>query len=137
MLTPDVFLGFLFHVHTEKGKLRFFKSQHSVLFHTDLSSSLGSGHEGEEHVSDFGVKVGFCYNVEVRVKGTVVWSTRNLEVLAAAVMQSRSIEQRAVSALQARGISILFQFVSCPQERASLPVVRTGPKLNGHSVCWL
>lgn len=70
MLTPDVF-WFPFPCARGEGRAKVFKSQRSVLFHTDSpSSQILAG--GREHVTKFGVKVDFSYKVEVRGKGTVV-----------------------------------------------------------------
>lgn len=48
-------LGFLFHKRVEKGRLRFLSG--GILFCVTQ--------KGEEHVTNFGAKVDFSYNIEV------------------------------------------------------------------------
>lgn len=57
-------------MRVEKGRLRV--SSCSILFcHTDVPTSL-DWQEGEELLTNFGVKVDFSYHVEVRGMATVV-----------------------------------------------------------------
>lgn len=133
MLTPDVFLGFFFMCTWRKGKLRF-KSQHSLLFHTALSSSLGSGQDGEEHVSDFGVTVGFSCNVEVKMMGRYC-GVVNQELWGVGSYTDAILKYWARRCLFSRpGCLYPLEFFTCLHEHSSLPAVRTELKLSSCAV---